>query len=182
MNNIQNCNDPFLFGAVWSGLKMFARTGLFANNISTLQAQYWLMPKNRHTIFFYRYALAKSSMMHFHLQDLIKSEHLQIIYLFAYFTIKEISKLLQSGQLLFSFIYWHFYFKVWCLIIVIPMDEMRPPILLYRNYIITFFFHIFMHMFIFMLILFFSFAETGGIWDGCNALDLHWRSSALHLS
>ena len=27
-----------------------------------------------------------------------------------------------------------------------------------------------MHMFIFMLILFFSFAETGGIWDGGNVL------------
>ena len=64
----------------------------------------------------------------------------------------------------------------------IPMDEMRPPILSYRNYIITFvlfFFHIFMHMYIFMLILFFSFAETGGIWVGGNVLDLHWRSSSL---
>ena len=30
-----------------------------------------------------------------------------------------------------------------------------------------------MHMYIFMLMLFFSFAETGGIWDGGNVLDLH---------
>ena len=120
---------------------MFAHTRLFANNRSTLQAQYWLMPKNRHTIFFYRYALAISSMMHYHLKDLIKSEHLQIINLFAYFTIKEISILL-----------WRIIIFIHILTLLfqdmmphnshippdIPMDEMRPPILSYKNCIITF--------------------------------------------
>ena len=115
---------------------MFARTGLFANNRSTLQAQYWLMPKNRHTIFFYRNALAISSMMHYHLQDLIKSEHLQITFL--HISLSKKFLIPWSGQLLFSFIYWHFYFKVWCLIIVIFLwmkwDLLSWPV----NYIIAF--------------------------------------------
>ena len=162
---------------------MFARTGLFANNRTTLQAQYWLMPKNRHTIFFYRNALAISSMMHYHLQDLIKSEHLQITNLFAYFTIKEISNTLKWTIIIFINILTLLFQGMMPHNSHIPMDEMRPPILTYRNYIITFvlfFPHFHAHV-IFMLILFFSFAETGGIWDGGNVLDLHWRSSALHV-
>ena len=119
---------------------MFARTGLFANNRSTLQAQYWLIPKNRHTIFFYRYALAISSMMHYRLQDLNKSEHLQIIDLFAYFTIKEINFYITLKWTIIIFIH------ILTLLFQgtmphnshIPMDEMIPPILSYRNYITTF--------------------------------------------
>ena len=76
------------FGAVKSGLTMFTCNGRSANNGSTQEAQYWLLPKNMHT-FFYRYALAISSMMRYHLQDFIKSEHLQIINVFAYFTISK---------------------------------------------------------------------------------------------
>ena len=117
---------------------MFARTGLFANNRSTLQAQYWLMPKNRHTIFFYRNALAISSMMHYHLQDLIKSEHLQIINLFAYFTIKEISNTLKWTIIIFIHILTLLFQGMMPHNSHIPMDEMRPPIVTYRNYIITF--------------------------------------------
>ena len=41
------------------------------------------------TLFIYIYALTISSMMRYHLQDFIKSEHLQIINVFAYFTISK---------------------------------------------------------------------------------------------
>ena len=128
---------------------MFARTGLFANNRSTLQAQYWLMPKNRHTIFCYRYALALSSMMHYHLQDLIKSEHLQIINLFAYFTIKEISNTLKWTIIIFIHILTLLFQGMMPHNSHISMDEIRPHILSYRNYItfVLFFPHFHAHVY-----------------------------------
>ena len=114
---------------------MFTCTGLSANNGSTLQAQYWLLPKNMHT-FFYRYALAISSMMRYYLQDFIKSEHLQIInvwHISLYqrnFTLKwTIVIFIPILPLLFKGIMPHNSH--------IPTDDLRPPIL-HRNYIITF--------------------------------------------
>ena len=79
-------------------------------------------------------------MMHYHLQDLIKSEHLQIINLFAYFTIKEISNTLKWTIIIFIHILTLLFQGMMPHNSHIPMDEMRPPIVTYRNYIITFFF------------------------------------------
>ena len=76
--------------------------------------------------------------MHYHLQDLIKSEHLQIINLFAYFTIKEISNTLKWTIIIFIHILTLLFQGMMPHNSHIPMDEMRPPILTYRNYIITF--------------------------------------------
>ena len=77
-------------------------------------------------------------MMHYHLQDLIKSEHFQIINLFAYFTIKESSNTLKWTIIIFIHILTLLFQGMMPHNSHIPMDEMRPPILTYRNYIITF--------------------------------------------
>ena len=96
--------------------------------------------------------LHMSSMMRYHLQDFSMSEHLQVINLLHislyqrnfYVTLKwTIIIFIQILTLLFQGMMPHNSH-------IIPRDDLRPPILSYRNYKITFvlFIHIFMHMYI----------------------------------